>query len=272
MSENRKYYYLKLKENFFDSPEIKVMESMENGYLYSNLLMKMYLKSLKSGGECCLNSRIPYSPKMLSSVTGHNIDIIEGGLKTFQALGLIEILDNNKIYMLDIQNFIGESSTEGDRKREYRIKIETEKKIGGQMSGHLSDKRPPEIEIEIETEKEIEIDNKAKKTMIPDEIFQLWNNFAENNFPIKKISKISSERKKKIMARGKEFRDSFPDILVAITEQRFLYGDNKSGWKISLDWLILNDTNYLKVLERKYTDDSPKSRAEEILREAGCLK
>ena len=43
MSDNKKYYYLKLKEDFFDSPEIKVLESMPNGYKYSNLLYNLML-------------------------------------------------------------------------------------------------------------------------------------------------------------------------------------------------------------------------------------
>ena len=34
MADNKKYYYLKLKENFFDRPEIKVLEAMQNGYKY----------------------------------------------------------------------------------------------------------------------------------------------------------------------------------------------------------------------------------------------
>lgn len=50
MSNNEKYYYLKLKEDFFDSPEIKILESMPNGYKYSNLLLKLYLKALKFDG------------------------------------------------------------------------------------------------------------------------------------------------------------------------------------------------------------------------------
>ena len=28
MSDNKKYYYLKLKDDFFERPEIKVLESM----------------------------------------------------------------------------------------------------------------------------------------------------------------------------------------------------------------------------------------------------
>jgi hypothetical protein len=34
MSDNKKYYYLKLKENFYDSEAMIVLESMPDGYLY----------------------------------------------------------------------------------------------------------------------------------------------------------------------------------------------------------------------------------------------
>ena len=50
MSDNRKYYYLKLKENFYNSETMVILESMQDGLLYPNLLLKMYLMSLKSGG------------------------------------------------------------------------------------------------------------------------------------------------------------------------------------------------------------------------------
>ena len=36
MADNRKYYYLKLKENFFDSDSIVLLEDMKDGILYSN--------------------------------------------------------------------------------------------------------------------------------------------------------------------------------------------------------------------------------------------
>ena len=43
MSDNRKYYYLKLKENYFDEDAIVLLESMQDGILYSNILLKLYL-------------------------------------------------------------------------------------------------------------------------------------------------------------------------------------------------------------------------------------
>ena len=50
MADNRKYYYLKLKESYFDDDAIVLLESMPDGILYSNILLKLYLKSLKNGG------------------------------------------------------------------------------------------------------------------------------------------------------------------------------------------------------------------------------
>ena len=55
MSDNRKYYYLKLKENYFDEDAIVLLESMQDGVLYSNILLKLYLKSLKNGGKLQLD-------------------------------------------------------------------------------------------------------------------------------------------------------------------------------------------------------------------------
>ena len=117
MSDNKKYYYLKLKDDFFERPEIKVLESMQNGYKYSNLLLKLYLKSLRFEGALRLNEYIPYNTEMISAIVGMDVDTVKVAFDIFKQLKLIEVLDSGTIYMLDIQNFIGKSSTEGDRKR-----------------------------------------------------------------------------------------------------------------------------------------------------------
>lgn len=150
MSDVKKYYYLKLKDNFYDSEEMIILQNMPDGYLYSDILMKLYLRSLKNNGKLMFKDMIPYTPSVLAQVVRHQVGTVEKALKTLHELGLIEILDNGTIYMLDIQNFIGESSTEADRKRSYRAKIEKDVKKLGQMSEECPDKSPPEIEKEIE--------------------------------------------------------------------------------------------------------------------------
>ena len=179
LSDNKKYYYLKLKENFFDSEEIKVLESMDNGYKYSNILLKLYLKSLKKEGLLMFKKNIPYNAKMIATVTGHNINDIKGALEIFQQLGLVEILSNGAIYMMDIQNFIGTSSTEADRVRAYRNEVEEKKKqllrdaenvnpeifLDGKTGNvtnvqQTNDISTPEKELELKLEKEL---NKSKE-------------------------------------------------------------------------------------------------------------
>ena len=158
MADNRKYYYLKLKENFFDSDSIVLLEDMKDGILYSNILLKLYLKSLKNGGKLQLDEHIPYTAQMIATLTRHQIGTVERALEIFRQLGLVEQLDSGAFYMTDIELMIGQSSTEAERKRAARLenKVLLPPRTKG---GHLSDIRPPEIELEkeIEIEKEREL-------------------------------------------------------------------------------------------------------------------
>ena len=155
MADNRKYYYLKLKENFFDSDSIVLLEDMKDGILYSNILLKLYLKSLKNGGKLQLDEHIPYTAQMIATLTRHQIGTVERALEIFRQLGLVEQLDSGAFYMTDIELMIGQSSTEAERKRAARL--ENKALLPPRTKGgHLSDIRPPEIEIELEKEIEIE--------------------------------------------------------------------------------------------------------------------
>jgi predicted phage replisome organizer len=162
MSDNKKYYYLKLKENFFESDAMIILESMQDGYLYSNILIKLYLRSLKHEGKLMISERIPFNPNILAQVVRHNVGVVEKALELFSELGLVEVLDNGAIYMMDIQNFIGHSSNEADRIREYRNKISNEKN-DVQMLQQMYDKSTPEIEIELDKDIEKEIKKEKVK-------------------------------------------------------------------------------------------------------------
>ncbi|HFI2692609.1 TPA: phage replisome organizer N-terminal domain-containing protein [Streptococcus suis] len=170
MADNKKYYYLKLKDNFFESDEAIILESMPDGYIYSNILLKLYLRSLKNNGLLMFNDLIPYNAQMLATITRHHVGVIEKAIQIFQQLRLIEILDNGAIYMTNIQNFVGKSSTDADRKRAEYNKI----KRVGEISTRETDKTPPEIEIEEDINKDIklninkdiysELDNSAEQS------------------------------------------------------------------------------------------------------------
>ena len=200
MSDNKKYYYLRLKDNFFDSDELKILESMKDGYLYSNILLKLYLRSLKNDGKLVVNDRIPYNAEMLASVTGHQVGTVKQALSMFKELGLIEILENGAIYMLDIQNFIGKGSTEADRQRLYDRRISEERKqkklIQSRNLEEICKKSTPEIEIELEKEIKIEkeIDSSAKSTTTKRKRFEKPTLSEINQYCIERNNNVNAEQ------------------------------------------------------------------------------
>ena len=162
-----RYFYLMLKDNFYDSDDMVLLESMENGYLYSNILLKLYLKSLKDKGKLMYKDRIPYSVEMLAKLTRHNPDVVRRAIEVFQQMGIIEILDNGAIFMLDIENYIGKSSTEADRRRAYDRRIAAEKKqllLAEESCEKSCEKSHEHIDIDIDLEKELKKEKKKKET------------------------------------------------------------------------------------------------------------
>lgn len=232
MADDKKYYYMRLKENFFDDDAMQILESMPDGYLYSNILLKLYLKSLKYNGKLMFNDRIPYNAQVLATITRHQVGTVEKALEIFINLGLIEVLDNGAIYMLDIQNYIGKSSTEADRKRNYRNQIEDEKRglrlESGQKSGHLSeeckDKSTPEIEIELEIEKELDIEIENRY------IYTASETDAEPPTPTSRPDKPSAKRF--VKPTLEEVEAYCIERNNSIDPQRFIDYYESNGWKV----------------------------------------
>lgn len=180
MADNKKYYYLKLKENFFESDEAIILESMPDGYIYSNILLKLYLRSLKNNGLLMFNNLIPYNTQMLATITRHQVGTVEKAIQIFQQLKLIEVLDNGALYMTNIQNFVGKSSSDADRKRANYKKV----KQLGQMSEKSPEISPPEIEIEKELKKDINIDIKSEVDKKQTAATNISNSIYTDNRPV----------------------------------------------------------------------------------------
>ena len=199
MSDDKKYYYLRMKESFFDEDKMVVLESMPDGYLYSNILLKLYLKSIKNNGKLMFNDCIPYNPQMIATITRHPVGVVEKAIQIFEKIGIIDVLDNGTIYMLDIQEYIGKTSTESDRKREYRRKIEEEKV---KQMGHLSGQCDLEIELEKDIDKEIEkntlVDSDESTSVKEENESKSPSPEEEKDKLIKNFGKIYSKYPKKV--------------------------------------------------------------------------
>ncbi len=269
MSDNKRYYYLKLKENFFDSDEMVLLESMPDGYIYSNILLKLYLRSLKHEGKLMFNDRIPFNSTMLATITRHSVGVVEKAVQIFRDLQLIDVLDNGAIYMSDIQSFIGKSSTEADRKREYRKKIEEAKRnliTGGQVSDKCPDKTTPELEIEIE--KDIDIDKEEKKGKYSDEHLRLAKKLQSNlteDFP-KEMNKVDIEKWadtiRLMEERDKASIEAIEYVINWLPTNEFWFGNIRSAKKLrekfeKLTFEIKADKNNHKKQSQKLQYSNP---------------
>lgn len=150
----KKYYWLKLKRDFFKRHDVRIIEKMPNGKDYILFYLKMLLESIDHEGALRFNETIPYNEQMLSVITDTNVDIVKAAMKLFIDLGMVEILEDSTIYMNEVQRLIGSETASAERVRKHR---ENRKLL---QSNAVETKCNTEIEKEIETKKDKEIEKK----------------------------------------------------------------------------------------------------------------
>ena len=121
MSE-KKYYWLKLKDDFFKRHDVKIIEAMDNGKEYILFYLKLLVESISHEGRLRFSDTIPYSEKMLATITDTNIDIVRTALQVFRELNLVEVLDDKTLYMSKVTRMIGSESASAERMRRSREK------------------------------------------------------------------------------------------------------------------------------------------------------
>lgn len=158
--DNRKFYWLKLKRDFFKRHDIRVIEALPNGKDYVLFYLKLLLESVDHEGCLRFSDTIPYSEEMLSTITNTNIDIVRSAIKLFQELDMVEILDDKTIFMTEVEALIGCQSDGAAKKQNQRLKAAKQtQKIEGKnaekdtertKSGQKVDKCPLELELELD--------------------------------------------------------------------------------------------------------------------------
>ena len=145
MSE-RRYFWLKLPVNFFDSDEIKVVLSQKNGTEYLVFWVKLLLKAVeqKEPGLLRFKDQIPFDNALLATVTDTDFDTVASAIALFKQLGMIEVSENGDIWIDKARDLVGSETRWAKYKRDERI---------GQFP-IVSKKSPVELELELDIEKE----------------------------------------------------------------------------------------------------------------------
>lgn len=125
MAINKRYYWLKLREDFFQDEAISWLEEQENGKLYSLFYLKLCLKSINNNGVLIRqigDMLIPYDAKKLAEITNTPKDTVIVALELLKKIGLVKILDNGELYLNQVQYMIGSETESTRRSRKSREK------------------------------------------------------------------------------------------------------------------------------------------------------
>ena len=126
-----------------------------------------------------------------------------------------------------------------------------------ELNGSLEATQAGKKEKDREEEKEEEQARPSAADSPPGHVLhEIWQ---QERGTLPAVKAMTRDRWNKCQARlgshagdAEQFLSDFRAAVRKASETPFLLGANERGWRATLDWLIANDTNYLKVLEGKY--------------------
>ena len=154
---DKKYYWLKLKRDFFKRHDIRIIEEMPNGKEYLLFYLKLLVESIDHEGELRFSDTVPYNEQMLSVITNTNIDVVRSAMKMFIELKMIDVMDDLTIYMAEVNKMIGSAVDNDNANRQRRFR-ERQKQLALPERYDGVTKNNESKSIEKDIDKEIEKD------------------------------------------------------------------------------------------------------------------
>ena len=257
----KKYYWLKLRNNWFLDKRIKKLRSIAGGDTYTIIYLKMQLLSLKNEGKLFFEGVEDDFVSELALDLDEEVENVKITVSFLMKNGLIELNATDEYLLTEVPNMIGSETDKAELMRRRRAVS----KNGNTVTKAL----PPvtkcytEIEKEIDKEKEKELETDiitvSKDTVSRTDVqraVEAWN--ALSIYGIKQISKLTSGTKRadSLTARIKEY--GIEEVIAAIEKIKnsdFLRGKNNRGWVITFDWFVLPN-NFPKVHDGNYDSNT----------------
>lgn len=104
---DKKYYWLRLRKDFFKRHDIRILEAMPNGKEYALFYLKLLTESIDHEGALRFSDKIPYTIEMLSTVTNTAPDVVKAALGALIELEMIEHNEDGTYIIPGIESMIG---------------------------------------------------------------------------------------------------------------------------------------------------------------------
>lgn len=254
MAEGKRYFWLKLKEDFFSSKRIKKLRKLAGGDTYTIIYLKMQLLSLKHDGEIQYTGLENTFAEELALDLDESVENVQVTLQYLQSCGLIETSDNiNFLLPYAIEN-TGSEGSSAQRMRELRARQASHCDTSVTQPLQIGDGEKEKIKSQSQIQSKSQIVSNPNgfdcgSADAEQRVADAWNKLS-----LKPISKIIPGKQRDVMlkARLREYGiDKVLEAIEIIPQCPFLMGDNRKGWTITFDWFV-RPNNFPKVLEGNY--------------------
>ncbi len=256
----KKYYWLRLKEDFFKSIAMKKLRRIAGGETYTIIYLKMQLLSLRDEGYLYFEGIENSFAEELALALDENEENVKITLSYLQSIGLIQQINETEFLLTEVPVLIGKETDKAELMRKKRAR---DKQLLIENGNNVTAELPPVTFCYTEKEKEIdiEIEKEERKTINYQEVIDMYNATCVS-FP--HLTKLSEARKKAIRARLKTYTlDEMQLMFQKAEASSFLKGKNNRNWSANFDWMI-KDANMSKILDGNYDDkDSVQSKHDE---------
>jgi uncharacterized phage protein (TIGR02220 family)/predicted phage replisome organizer len=199
MSKTKRYYWLKLKEDFFKQKEIKKLRRIAGGDTFTIIYLKMLLLSIKNEGKIYFEGVEDDFADELALELDEEIDNIKMTLSYLSKHTLIEVCGTDEYLLPKSLEIMGSEVDSAERVRRHRETKELQCNAKMLQSNPNVTNCNTEIEIELEIELEKDIDIEQKNKIPYKDIVDYLNLKAEKEY--KHNTKATQD---KIAARWKE--------------------------------------------------------------------
>ena len=180
MSDNKRYYWLKLKDDFFDSRKMKKLRKVAGGDTYTIIYLKLQLLSINNEGVIEFEGTDEDIYHQLALDIDEEIDDIKMTLAFCNANDLIEYV-NDDVFLNEVPALIGSESQSARRVRKHRRKQKALQSNGGALQGN-TDVTKCNTEQEQEQDIEQESREKSKSSSIEEELtYRCYCQSVKNN-------------------------------------------------------------------------------------------
>lgn len=119
MAEKR-YYWLKMKEDYFSEPIIKKLRKIAGGDTFTIIYLKMQLMSIKNEGYIEYEGIEPTFEEEIALKLDEDIDNVVVTINFLKSLSLmVECNEENKFFLVEASDNIGSEGQSAERKRKF---------------------------------------------------------------------------------------------------------------------------------------------------------